>query len=186
LGSIFDKSEKDIEIVELEECSGSEIKIYSVIIGEDDETLYDKFLNENLETFRDEVNDIVNKLEVIGHVTGLKSKWFKRDQGYYGDGVCYLFDDPDKSLRLYFIRFGNANKDLVIILGGGGHKPQDAHAFQEIPKLKNENYLLRKIATILHKAKDSGDLIIDENGMRMASTEDESDDDADKPLTFKL
>jgi hypothetical protein len=54
--------------------------------------------------------------------------------------VCALYDTPDKHLRLYCIRMGNA----VIILGGGG--PKSTKTLQEDPKLKKENYLLRDIS----------------------------------------
>jgi hypothetical protein len=33
-----------------------------------------------------------------------------------------------------------------VVLGGGGHKPKTIRAFQESDKLKQENYLLRKIS----------------------------------------
>lgn len=152
------------ELVELEECSGSALKIYSVLIDNETDTLYDKFLSENTTEFKDEIDDIVNKLEVIGQVTGLNGKWFRRNQGNFGDGICYLFDHPDKKLRLYFILFGNVSRDLAIVIGGGGHKPQEAHALQEVGKLKDENYLLRNIASILNEAIEKEELLIDEEG----------------------
>jgi hypothetical protein len=35
---------------------------------------------------------------------------------------------------------------VAIILGGGGPKPKGIAAFQEVPKLKNENYLIRMVS----------------------------------------
>jgi hypothetical protein len=181
LQSIFESLDGYFEVVELEECSGAELKIYSIIVGNESETLYDKFLSENEQHFQDEVEDIINKLATIGTETGLKGAWYKGGQGE--PAICYLFDDPDKQLRLYFILFGNATQDFAIVLGGGGHKPKEAKALQEVGKLKEENYLLRQISGILYKAKDEGKLLIDENGMRM-----EPDDDGDQgeSLIFKL
>ena len=59
-----------------------------------------------------------------------------------GDGVCALYDDPDKNLRLYCIRYGS----LIVILGGGGHKPKNIKALQEDEKLTKENNLLKAIS----------------------------------------
>jgi len=150
-------------LVELEEYSGPMLKIYSVFIDDAQETLFDQFLEENKDLYPDETSDLVNKIETIGNDTGLNGKWFKRGEGSFGDGICCLFDYPDKNLRLYFIRFGNAEKDLAIVFGGG-YKPKEAHALQEVQKLKNENYLLRDIAAVLHQAIQDEELGVDKEG----------------------
>ena len=68
-----------------------------------------------------------------------------------GDLVCALFDIPNSNLRLYCIRFGNS----LIILGGGGEKKKTIKAFQEVDKLKEENYILREIsAQIAERIKE--------------------------------
>jgi len=177
LSSKSSKSETSFEIVELEEYSGSALLIYSVLFDGENETLFDKFLIENEITYPDEVGDILNKLEVIGSQTGLKGKWIKKDQGRFGDGICYMFDHPEKHLRLYFILFGNATKDLAIIIGGGGFKPSTAHSFQEVDELKDQNYLLRDIAQVINEAVVKGTLLLDEDGF---GNED------DEPLIFKI
>ena len=76
------------EIVELEEFSGSQAIIYSVIMEEDDITLFDHFVNENIENYRKEIKFIVNRLQEIGHTTGAREKFFKHNEGKPGDGVC--------------------------------------------------------------------------------------------------
>lgn len=66
-----------------------------------------------------------------------------------GDGVVALYDNPDKKLRLYAIRYGND----ILILGSGG--PKNVKALQDDEKLKKENYLLRAVsARIAEKIKD--------------------------------
>jgi hypothetical protein len=104
------------EIVELENLSGSETTIYSVIMGDDSISLFDYFIKENIVAYKNEVSNILNRLETIGKTTGVREIFFKHKEGKPGDGVCALYDDPDSKLRLYCIRYGKA----AIILGGGG------------------------------------------------------------------
>ena len=47
---------------------------------------------------------------------------------------------------------------VLLVLGGGGHKPKDIRAFQEDPKLTKENYLLREISKRLSEAMQDGNL----------------------------
>lgn len=48
--------------------------------------------------------------------------------------------------------------NTVIILGGGGPKPENVQAFQEDPKLKHENYLLRNISKQITKKMKNGEI----------------------------
>jgi hypothetical protein len=163
LGTLSDGN-STFELIELEEYSGPMLKIYSVFIDDAQITLFDQFLEENQSVYPDELSDLISKIETIGNETGLNGRWYRRDEGSFGDGVCCLFDYPDKNLRLYFIRFGNAEKDLAIVIGGGGYKPKEVHALQEVPKLRHENYLLRKVARALHDAIELEELGVDEDG----------------------
>jgi len=56
------------------------------------------------------------RLKIIGNETGARESFFKTKEGIPGDGVCTLYDTPDKKLRLYCIRYG---KQLIIIGAGG-------------------------------------------------------------------
>ncbi len=135
------------EIVELDNLSGPEATIYSVIINDDSETLFDKFLNENKNLFREELRIIIATLDEIAQRNGARRSYFKENEGKLGDLVCALYDTPLSNLRLYCIRFGTT----VIILGGGGHKPKTIRALQENDKLTRENYLLRKISALVYQ-----------------------------------
>lgn len=150
----------NISLVELEELSGEKIRVYSLIIGEDDLTIYDKFLEENQE-FEDEVVDITNRIEVAARHTGLRDDFIKPGEGDLGDGIHAFYDKPDSNLRLYFIRFGN----VAIVLGGGGYKPKTIRRLQDDPKLKDENYFLRKVSAVLADAVRTGTLFITEEGL---------------------
>jgi len=139
------------KIVGLGEFTGNEATIYSVILNNEDETLFEKFIEENINSFKDEIYFILDRLEVIGNETGAREIFFKLKEGKPGDGVVALYDEPDSNLRLYCIKYGTQ----IIILGGGGQKPKDIRTLQEDNKLKEENYLLRKISKeITERIKD--------------------------------
>ena len=139
------------KIVEIEELTGNEATIYSIILNDEDKTLFEKFVEENIISFKDEIKSILVRLETIGKETGAREIYFKFKEGKPGDGVVALYDEPDSNLRLYCIRYGTQ----IIILGGGGYKPKEISAFQEDDKLKAENYLLRTISKeITDRIKD--------------------------------
>lgn len=148
-------------LVELEELTGKRLKVYSVFLEEEDLTIYDKFLAENISTYREEVEDITSRIEVMAKYTGLRDDFIKPGEGNLGDGIYALYDKPESNLRLYFIRFGN----IAIILGGGGPKAKAMRSFQEDPKLKEENYFLRKVSVVLMKAVREGSLHITDQGL---------------------
>ena len=65
------------EIVELDGLTGSKTAIYSVIIEDDEETLFDHFVKENIIGYPGEVKLIVNRIYQIGHVTGAREQVFQ-------------------------------------------------------------------------------------------------------------
>jgi hypothetical protein len=136
----------NFRIVKLEKFSGSEASIYSVILEEDEseqKTLFEHFIAENITNHHEEVKDIASRLITIGTKTGARDIFFKDHEGKPGDGVCALFDNPDKNLRLYCIRFGKG----ILVVGGGGHKPKSIKALQESKKLKEENDYMRIVSS---------------------------------------
>ncbi len=140
------------EIVELVEFSGKKASVYSVWVDDAENTLFDQFVSENIQMFPDKIQSILDRIELIGHATGAREHFFKHHEGTLGDGICALYDSPDKKLRLYCIRYGNT----CILLGGGGIK--QVRALQDDEKLKQENYLLRIISSKVTQALKAGDL----------------------------
>lgn len=139
------------EIVKLNKFNGNKCGIYSVYINDEQKTLFDRFLSENIISFKSEIKNIIERLTTINKTTGARENYFKHKEGKPGDLVCALFDIPNSNLRLYCIRFGSS----LIILGGGGEKKKTIKAFQEVDKLKEENYLLREIsAKIAERIKE--------------------------------
>jgi hypothetical protein len=129
-------------IVELTNFTGNAATIYSIVLNDDNKTLFDKFIEEHLNSFKNEIIFILDRLEAMGNETGARYSFFKHNEGDLGDGIVALYDLPDSNLRLYCIRYGTQ----IIILGSGGQKPKNISAFQEDEKLTEHNYLLRKIS----------------------------------------
>lgn len=130
------------KIVKLNQFSGDEAGVYSVVLNNDNETLLNKFVRENVILFKSETKNILERLISIGHKTGARSHFFKEWEGKPGDGVCAFYDQPNSNLRLYCICYGTQ----LIIIGSGGHKPKTIRALQEDTKLKEENALLKEIS----------------------------------------
>jgi hypothetical protein len=129
------------KIVKLSKFSGEGATIYSIYLPEQSETLFDIFIKENINSFKSELKDIFKRLMVIGKYTGARESFFKLFEGEPGDGVCALYDLPEKALRLYCIRYGSS----ILILGGGGPKSKKIKALQDDNKLTQENYFLRQV-----------------------------------------
>ena len=142
------------ELVELTRLSGKKATIYSLLVDDEEKTLFDKFIEENDEQFPEEIDSIFDTIKKIGNKYGNVRNFFKENEGKLGDLVCALCDSPNSNLRLYCIRLGNA----VIILGGGGHKSKSIRALQENLTLKDANYLLRNFSELLHQKMLEGDI----------------------------
>jgi hypothetical protein len=127
------------KLVKLSRFSGNKASIYSIVLNDEQETLLDKFIHDNKNTFLSEIKDILERLRTIGKKTGARIDYFKLFEGTPGDGVCALYDDEDSNLRLYCIRYGSQ----LVIAGNGGPKPKSIQALQEDEKLTDENYFLR-------------------------------------------
>ncbi len=144
----------EYEIVKLSLLSGTQCTVYSIIPERGGLTLYDVFINENIADFREEVRDINNRLKLIGTKHGARHSYFKHFEGRYGDGVCALYDLPEKNLRLYCIRYGSD----VIILGGGGLKTKETMAWQDDTKLTEEATRMIEYAKDIARRMDSGEI----------------------------
>ncbi|MGB5989271.1 MAG: hypothetical protein WBG43_05990 [Marinifilaceae bacterium] len=149
------------ELRKLDNLSGSKASVYSPFIEEEGKTLFDIFLEENISSFKSELNDIYSRIHTIGHKVGAREQFFKLKEGKPGDGVCALYDNPDKNLRLYCIRYGLS----LVILGGGGYKSKDIRKLQEDPKLKKENYLLKEISESIKEKSKFGEIKFVSDGM---------------------
>ena len=148
------------------DLSGDKTKIYSVIVDNDTDTLYEKFVSENITTHRKEVNNIDDRLMNIGNECGLMEEFFDTKAGKFGENLCTFKDRPGSKLRLFFIEYGN----VAIILGSGGVKSKTSKTTQDEPQLIKENRLLGKISITLQEAEKVGHFKINEDGSIMSTT----------------
>lgn len=150
----------NFEIVKIKELSGKETSIYSIYVEEYGETLFDRFIRENEQNFPSELDNILDRLDVIGFETGAREDFFKLREGKPGDGVCALHDRPNDKLRLYCIRYGMD----IIILGGGGEKSYDTRAWQDDEKLTEEAELIINISAYVTEMLKEGDISYTDDG----------------------
>lgn len=146
----------NFEIVEIEEFSGDKAKIYSIMLEGDDDTLLDKFFDEN-QQYEEELEEIAARLLAMRSSTGCRIQFFKEHEGAPGDGVVALWY---KRMRLYCLRFDNT----CIFIGSGGYKPPDISAYQENPLLNAKAQQMRAIAASINKAIIGKDLKVLEDG----------------------
>lgn len=141
-----------LKLVKLDKLSGQKTQIYSIVVDNDDKNLFEHFLEENDEAYHGELLEILTRIKSISHKEGAREHLFKKAEGKLGDGVEALYDESNRKLRLYCIRYGS----VLLVLGGGGAK--NVRTLQDDPKLKKENYLLREISKRLSQAMQDGDL----------------------------
>lgn len=140
------------EIVKIKHLSGHECSIYSIIDSSDDtKTFLDRFIDENINSFKSETIEIITRLKTIGNRTGARVQFFKEHEGIPGDGVC----------ALYCIRYGMQ----LIIAGGGGYKPKSIRALQEDEKLRKENYFLREMSALITERVKEKEIEFSNDGM---------------------
>jgi len=147
------------EIVKLDKISGSKASIYSIYLEEEDRTLFDRFIADFFPSYKSEISNMVSRLKSIGHETGIRESFFRKNEGAPGDEIWAFYDIPNSRLRLYIIYF---NYQLIIVGGGG---PKNVRALQDDKRLKSENYLLRGISRAINERIKSRDITYINNGM---------------------
>lgn len=156
-----------IEIVKI--LQGVHANIYTIKIDGETLTLFEKFITENKARHKNELKSISERINVMAKKTGAREMFFKINEGRPGDGVCALYDDPEKKLRLYCVRYGT----VLVILGNGGEKPKGMKALQESNKLTKENELVRRISKGVARAFKEKYLRWSDDGMDIECDDDQ-------------
>ena len=143
----------EFELVKLAGFSNDEVSVYTLLNCDTGISLFQSFIQENQHEFPDEVKDIAKRILSFKEV-GAREIFFKINEGKPGDGVCALYDDEKSNLRLYCIRYGT----VLVVLGGGGHKPKTTRRLQETKKLEDENQIMRNLSAEIEKRRRNGDL----------------------------
>ena len=139
-------------IVEIEELSGPECKIYSVAYdGNGGDTLFDEFIDRLEDDYPEEVDEIWAKLRYMGNEGGARIQFFREHEGVPGDGVVALLKESAFRLRIYAIRYGS----ILLILGSGGYKGEGVAAWQDDDILtEHATEIIRISAQITERIKD--------------------------------
>ena len=77
--------------------SGNKASVYSVIIDQCQDTLFEVFLKENAELHMNELTNILLRIKTMGQKVGIIDDFLKIHEGRYGDGVCALYDVPNSN-----------------------------------------------------------------------------------------
>jgi hypothetical protein len=77
-------------IVKLSQFNGNKAGIYTVYLSDEQITLFECFLRENMAAFKSEIIDINKRIVAINTKTGAREPFFKLNEGKPGDGVCAL------------------------------------------------------------------------------------------------
>lgn len=94
-----------VELVDLEEFSGNKAHIYSVLLDDAEDTLFDQFVEENGPLYPNEIREIVKELIAMGNKVGCQEHFFKLNEGRLGDGVAAVWA---KRIRVYCLRYGSS------------------------------------------------------------------------------
>ncbi len=148
-------------LVKLQALSGKEASVYTVLLDNEQITLFDRFLLENKDEYQEELKSILERLISIANKVGAREQFFKQKEGSPGDLVCALFDEPEKLLRLYCVRFGKS----CILLGGGG--PKRVRALQEDKKLTLENKWIRQVSLDIYNRMLNREIKWSEDGFQL-------------------
>jgi hypothetical protein len=160
------------KLVKLSRFSGHKSSLYSVIIGDENETLFDNFVRDNIDGNLKEIQQIFATLDAIGKKVGAQDIYFrKKKEGKLGDGVEAIYDYPTAKLRLYCIRYGS----ITLILGDGGEK--NVRAWQDDPQLSKAAKEMILISEILTEAIRDGELIWDGNDFTGKLTFNDTEED---------
>lgn len=73
-----------VELVDLEEFSGNKAHIYSVLLDDAEDTLFDQFVEENGPLYPNEIREIVKELIAMGNKVGCQEHFFKLNEGRLG------------------------------------------------------------------------------------------------------
>lgn len=152
------------KLVRLSHLSGDAASIYSIYYSDKEEVLFERFIRENMAHNPEETMNIVRRLRSIGKSGGVQDIYLKQDEGLeWDDGVCALFDVPEKNLRLYCIQVS----EKILVVGNGGCKSKDIRKWQEDRQLSSAVHEMMHFSRIVHVKLEHGSLYLSEDGLKL-------------------
>ncbi|HEY6082287.1 MAG TPA: hypothetical protein VIU45_02445 [Chitinophagaceae bacterium] len=149
------------KIVKLPSLCGNEASVYTIYLESERQTLFDRFISENKPEYERELSNMITRLKSMGTKVGAREQYFKLHEGKPGDMVCALYDESDKFLRLYCIRYGKS----FIVLGGGG--PKNVEAWQDDLKLTEEVTWMISVSNDIYQRMQEGELNWSTDGLEL-------------------
>ncbi|MBU4446057.1 MAG: hypothetical protein L6422_06910 [Candidatus Marinimicrobia bacterium] len=126
---------------------GKKAKIYSIQYDGEENHEFHKFITNPVVKNHQDFQALRKKIKELYNKRGLLSQYFRpEDEKCLNPEICRI-DYGQGSLRLFCIRWN----DKLLILGGGGVKPDDIRFWQESPGLSVE---VRKVADAFHRIKE--------------------------------
>lgn len=147
----------NLEIREMTDLSGTEAKVYSVVLDNNSNTLLEQFFEENQSRKRD-LRKVLHNIKVMANYTGCRREFFKEGEGRWGDGMVALRNTG--LLRLYGVYFHQA----VVLFGSGGLKPPGVRSWQDDPDLRQKGEQMEAVAAEIRRMICDGELKVMEDG----------------------
>ena len=128
----------EYEILELEGFSGRRARIYSVILKGEEIPLFEKFVQNYLEKYPNEIDIVLAKVEEMGNFLGAREHFFEEEadfqfQSKFGKGYFLRISQKGiGTIRVYCLRLAID----ALILFDGGIKPSDRRTWQSVPELQ--------------------------------------------------
>lgn len=151
------------ELVKIEELCGDKATIYSIYVEEDQNTLFDNFVERHEISHKSEIEYILKTLEVISKEQGYREKFFKQNEGFLFSQIEAFYDKPKSNLRLYCINLGKT----ILILGGGGYKPKEIISWQDSEELSKINYFLQQVSKDYKIKIENKEIIFSPDNMKL-------------------
>ena len=104
--------------------------------------------------------DINSRILSIGNDTGIQLNFFKLNENPVigvADGMSALYDRPYAALRVFCLII-----EGVLVVFGGGEKPDGITSWQSSPILKPEGDFSINVIELIKQRIDEGTLFIDE------------------------
>lgn len=141
--------------------SDKKASFYTIVI-DDSDTVFGKFLVENIEKFQPELSRMMTRINLMATKYGAIEEFFKLNESSDDDEkVVAYYDEPEKHLRVYCVRMSNR----LVVLGGGGQKKKSIIKWQQDRKLRKEAEFIMSISKLIDSKMMSGDLAISPDGL---------------------
>ena len=145
----------------IDRFSGDYASFYGVYFS-DGTSLFDSFIEENVEKHTVELMDICGRVRNMGSENKAGVHFFKEGESAGSEErLMAIYSPPKGRLRVFCLRIS----EKIVILGGGGEKPLGMRTWQESRKLTKENEMLENVILVIDAWIRNGQLMISDDGL---------------------